>query len=136
MNAAAPGASRNTRQRGALVSLLREVEGFRTARELHAGLNRAGCRVGLATVYRNLQALADAGDVDVLRTEGEAIYRLCARREHHHHLVCRRCGASVEIESEDVERWAAATARRHGFTSVAHVTELYGLCRQCSRRGR
>jgi Fur family ferric uptake transcriptional regulator len=128
-----PATTRNTRQREALMDILRSAKGFRSAQELHARLNRRGGRVGLATVYRNLQALAESGQVDVLRTnEGEAIYRLCRRGRHHHHLVCQSCGASVEIESQDVEKWAASTARRHGFTSVTHVAELYGVCGSCS----
>ena len=79
------------------------------------------------------QALVDAGEVDVLRTEdGESIYRLCAGEAHHHHLVCRECGLSIEITGGEVETWAARTARRHGFTSVTHTAELYGLCTGCS----
>ena len=129
----APNTARKTRQRAALLQVLRGAGGFRSAQELHAELEQRGGRVGLATVYRNLQNLATAGEVDVLRTsDGEAIYRLCPHAAHHHHLVCRTCGTSVEIESEEVERWAAATASRHGFTSVTHVAELYGVCRSCS----
>ena len=95
-------------------------------------MRKEGGRVGLTTVYRNLQALADAGIVDVLRnTDGESIYRLCSTDKHHHHLVCRSCGASVEIGSDEVERWAARTAKKHGFTSVTHSAELYGICRAC-----
>jgi Fur family ferric uptake transcriptional regulator len=89
--------------------------------------------VGLTTVYRTLQGLADAGEVDVLRTSGgEAIYRRCATGEHHHHLVCRSCGASVEVASDEVERWAATTAKLHGFTEVEHTAELYGVCGTCN----
>jgi Fur family transcriptional regulator, ferric uptake regulator len=84
-------------------------------------------------VYRTLQALAGNGILDVLRNdEGEAIYRRCITSDHHHHLVCRSCGRSVEIASDKVESWAARTARRHGYTSVTHTVEVYGLCRECS----
>ena len=84
-------------------------------------------------MYRTLQALADGGEVDVLRTaSGEAVYRRCASAEHHHHLVCRRCGAAVEIEGEEVERWAQAIAERHGFSDIAHTVEIFGICRECA----
>jgi Fur family ferric uptake transcriptional regulator len=90
--------------------------------------------VGLATVYRALQAFVASGEVDVvLNEEGEAIYRRCDSDGHHHHLVCRSCGLSVELPSEEVETWATKLARRHRFTSVVHVAELFGLCRACSR---
>ena len=124
--------ARNTRQRVALEDALRSAGGFRTAQELHDEMRTAGSRVGLTTIYRNLQSLAAQGRIDVLRNaEGEAIYRLCATDAHHHHLVCRLCGASVEIASDEVERWATRTARAHGFTSVTHSAELYGVCSNC-----
>jgi Fur family transcriptional regulator, ferric uptake regulator len=108
---------------------------FRTAQDIHDELRHRGARVGLTTVYRTLQTLAEAGDVDVLlNDEGEAIYRRCATDDHHHHLVCRHCGWSVEIASPDIEDWAVQSARMHGFTSVTHTAEIYGLCRRCSRR--
>ena len=125
-------ALRSTRQRAALEDALQRANAFRSAQELHEDLRNFGSKVGLTTVYRNLQSLVDAGLVDVLRNaEGEAIYRLCSSDKHHHHLVCTSCGRSVEIASEEVERWAARTARDHGFTSVTHTAELYGLCRSC-----
>lgn len=126
-------AGRNTRQRADLVEALRSAAGFRTAQELHDELKAGGARIGLTTIYRNLQALSDQGAVDVLRNgEGESIYRLCATDAHHHHLVCRNCGTSVEISSDEVERWADRTARDHGFTSVTHTAELYGVCASCN----
>lgn len=128
-----PTTGRNTRQRTALEEALRAAGGFRSAQELHDDLRRSGSRIGLTTVYRNLQALSEAGTVDVLRNaEGEAIYRVCATDAHHHHLVCRSCGTSVEISSDEVELWADRTARAHGFTAVTHSAELYGLCTSCN----
>ncbi|MFN2587502.1 MAG: Fur family transcriptional regulator [Actinomycetota bacterium] len=124
---------RSTRQRTAIREALDRAGAFRTAQRLHDELKAEGKNVGLTTVYRTLQSLADAGDVDVLRIAGgEAIYRRCARAGHHHHLVCRACGTSVEVSSDEVERWAAETARRHGFTAVEHTAELYGLCGSCA----
>src|SRR6185312_7809953 len=79
--------------------LVDAIDDFRSAQEIHEQLRRGGDGIGLTTVYRTLQALADGGEVDVLRSDsGEAVYRRCATVEHHHHLVCRRCGAAVEIE--------------------------------------
>ena len=108
---AADGA-RPTRQRKAVAEALASFADFRSAQEIHELLGKRGEQVGLATVYRTLQRLADAGEVDVLRTEdGEAIYRRCSDT-HHHHLVCRACGATVEVEGPAVERWTRAIADR------------------------
>lgn len=125
---------RMTRQRSAVGELLADLEDFRSAQQLHELLRGRGASVGLATVYRTLQALADDGEVDVLRTaEGEALYRRCARREHHHHLVCRVCGATVEIDGPTVESWAAQVGATHGFADIEHTMELYGTCSACAR---
>ncbi len=122
-----------TRQREVVLAALDAGEGFRSAQELHAALRAQGHRVGLTTVYRHLQALADAGDVDALRTDdGETVYRRCTSARHHHHLVCRRCGRTVEVEGPAVERWATAVAREHGFRDVEHTVEVFGTCASCA----
>ena len=122
---------RPTRQRRAVAEALRSFDDFRSAQAIHELLIDRGQRVGLATVYRTLQLLADAGEVDVLRTEeGEAIYRRCSD-SHHHHLVCRDCGATVEVEGPAVERWTSAMAAEHGFADVSHTLEIVGTCRAC-----
>ena len=124
---------RSTRQRASIVEALRKASGFKTAQGLHLDLIRAGERVGLATVYRNLQALADVGEVDVLQMDmGEMAFRLCEASDHHHHLVCRGCGRSVEVQAEEVESWAARVATRHGFEQMTHTVEIFGVCGECS----
>ena len=121
-----------TRQQAAVSAKLDELDDFTSAQELHAQLRASGETVGLATVYRTLQNLAGDGTVDVLRTDdGEAVYRSCSPT-HHHHLVCRRCGRTVEVEGPTVERWASGIAAEHGFTAVSHQLEIFGLCRACS----
>lgn len=130
---AGPRGIRATRQRAAVTALLDRIEDFRSAQEIHEELRRTGEGIGLTTVYRTLQTLADGGEVDVLRTgSGEAVYRRCASEHHHHHLVCRRCGAAVEIEGPAVESWARSVAEQHGFTEVAHTLEIFGLCARCT----
>jgi Fur family ferric uptake transcriptional regulator len=114
-----------------LISVLERVGGFASAQELYQMLRRDGDGIGLTTVYRALQSLLDDKMVDLLRREdGEAIYRLCGDN-HHHHLVCRSCGSTVEIEGSSVEKWAEAIAKEHGFREVGHTVELFGLCESC-----
>jgi Fur family ferric uptake transcriptional regulator len=123
---------RLTRQRAALDDLLAELDEFRSAQDLHALLRERGAGVGLATVYRTLQALVDEGQIDVLRgDDGEATYRRCSP-VHHHHLVCRSCRRTVEVADPPVERWAARVAAEHGFADVRHQLEVYGTCSTCS----
>jgi Fur family transcriptional regulator, ferric uptake regulator len=125
-------AVRNTRQRTAVSSLLAEVEGFHSAQDLHAMLRDRGERVGLTTVYRTLQGLADSGEIDVMRPPGgEHLYRRCSSG-HHHHLVCRSCGSTVEVEGPAVESWADRVAAQHGFVDVSHTLEIFGTCTNCA----
>ena len=124
--------TRATRQRVAVSSILDEIDDFRSAQDIHAILRSRGDSVGLTTVYRTLQSLADAGKVDVLRTgEGESVYRRCST-SHHHHLVCRSCGRTVEVEGPAVERWAEKVGAEHGFVRVTHNVEVFGTCPDCA----
>ena len=127
---ALPNQGRSTRQRSAVAALLEEVDDFRSAQDLHDLLKQRGESVGLTTVYRALQSLADAGEVDVLRTgDREVIYRRCSTARHHHHLVCRVCGKTVEVEGPAVvETWADRVAAEHGYADVAHTLEIFGTC--------
>jgi Fur family ferric uptake transcriptional regulator len=84
-------------------------------------------------VYRTLQQMSDDGEVDALRREdGETSFRKCADEQHHHHLVCRICGATEEIEAPEVEAWAASLARKFNYSRVGHTVELTGICADCT----
>lgn len=129
---------RPTRQRMAILEALGRSAQPVTAQALHARLNRGrrgdtgpSMGPGLATIYRTLQALADAG---LARTfpagEGELSYKLCAP-EHHHHLICERCGRVEEIPSCEMEGWASKIARKRGFRVTSHQADIYGRCGDC-----
>ncbi len=125
--------ARTTRQRQAVLAALDEANSFCTAQELHDVLRHRGDKVGLATVYRSLQLMADAAEIDVIRSDaGEASYRRCSTN-HHHHLVCRSCGRAVEVSGPAVETWADRVGRENGFTEVSHTVELSGVCGDCSQ---
>ena len=103
---------------------LASFDDFRSAQEIHDAITARGDRVGRATVYRALRTLAQQPDVDVIiRGDGEAVYRRCSAG-HHHHLICRRCGRTVEVGELPVVDWAEQLATEHGFTEVEHVGQL------------
>jgi Fur family ferric uptake transcriptional regulator len=125
-------ARRTTRQRSAVLAVLDDLEQFRSAQEIHAELVRRGDSVGLSTVYRSLATLATDGDIDtLLRDDGETLYRRCRGATHHHHLVCRSCGATVEVDGPAVETWADRLALEHGYDEVSHTLEIFGRCATC-----
>jgi Fur family transcriptional regulator, ferric uptake regulator len=124
---------RGTRQAEALSAVLDGLPGFCSAQQIHAKLRNRGEHVGLTTVYRHLQVLSEDGMVDAIRdSSGETLYRKCRTDAHHHHLTCRNCGKSVEVEGRAVERWAEQVASEASFTDVGHTVELFGLCPDCS----
>ena len=102
-----------------------------TAEDVFRVLLEERSDIGLATVYRGLQWLVDAGLVDSIRnSEGETTYRRCSP-VHHHHLICRRCGRAVEVAGEPLEVWSRQVAAEHGFREPEHFVEVYGICSSC-----
>jgi Fur family ferric uptake transcriptional regulator len=125
------GAHRKTRQRAAVQEILFDRHDFRTAQQIYDDLRHHGERIGLTTVYRTLQLMTEAGELDAIRTnDGETAYRRCSTG-HHHHLVCRICGRTVEVSGPAVERWANTVAERHGFREISHDLEIFGTCNTC-----
>ncbi|GAA3668019.1 Fur family transcriptional regulator [Microbacterium marinilacus] len=126
---------RNTWQRERVRDALAGARGFVSAQSLHAALRDDNTGIGLATVYRALAGLAASGEADSLQSpEGEALYRACSMTGHHHHLICRSCGLTIEIEATAVEQWARETAARHGFRDAEHVVDIFGLCESCAAK--
>jgi Fur family transcriptional regulator, ferric uptake regulator len=124
---------RQTEQREAIEDALRLAEKPLTAQELYQGLREAGRKVGLATVYRNLNRLVSDGAADTLRVaSGEQAFLHCGGG-HHHHLACRVCGRVEEIrDCRVLEEWTRRVAGAHAFRSVQHHAELVGVCGRCA----
>lgn len=125
---------RNTWQREAVREALGSNVGFVSAQRLHSGLHQSGSPIGLATVYRALADLAVEGEADSLQSDGESLYRACTPGQHHHHLICRVCGLTVEIEAREVETWAHTVAAENGFTDASHIVDVFGVCAACTAR--
>jgi len=113
-----------------LAELAREPDDA-TAQALHQRLRRRRRPVGLATVYRALNDLAQAGVVDALpHRADETCYRLCGEG-HHHHLVCSECHRVVEITDCSLGDWLDRVASEQGFVATGHSLEVSGLCASC-----
>jgi Fur family ferric uptake transcriptional regulator len=103
-----------------------------TAQALWSRLREGSSTAGLATVYRTLALLSDAGVIDVLsHHNGEQCYRLCGEA-HHHHLLCERCHRVVEVEECELDDWLNGVAKRHGFVTTDHRVEITGICANCN----
>jgi Fur family ferric uptake transcriptional regulator len=115
-----------------VISALDGVQGFVSAQDLHGLIAREGQQIALATVYTQLKKLVEGGEVDVVMTDrGESLYRRCHVEVHHHHLACRNCGTTVEVDAPELEKWAHDIGARNGFSELRHVLELNGICPAC-----
>jgi Fur family ferric uptake transcriptional regulator len=122
---------RSTWQKTAVKEALNASTGFVSAQELYQALVLQGQKIGLTTVYRALTDLVQVGEADSLASaDGETKYRNCTT-DHHHHLICRKCGRAVEFELAGFEAAADQLARSHGFRDVSHSIELFGICGDC-----
>ena len=123
---------RNTWQKTAVLEQLSNTAEFVSAQELHQKISQSGKKLGLTTVYRALTEMVEQGMADSLSiSDGEMRYRICTP-EHHHHLICRVCGKTVEFDMPGFEELALQVAKANGFTELSHEIELFGVCAGCS----
>ena len=122
---------RNTWQKTAVLDELSNTEEFVSAHALHQKISQSGKKLGLTTVYRALTEMVEQGLADSLSlSDGEMRYRICTP-EHHHHLICRVCGKTVEFDLPGFEELAQSVAVQNSFTELSHEIELFGLCKDC-----
>ena len=102
------------------------------AQEIHDLLRERGRRVGMASVYRTLELLSAHRLVRRVEVAGVASFEvMLASGEHHHHLVCERCGAMVPFEDDELERALAVVQRRLGVPGAEHEVIIHARCPAC-----
>lgn len=119
---------RQTRQRAAVKGALEATHVPMRAQDIHADAARRAPGIGLATVYRALKALIEAGEVAVVTLPGETPRYELAHLHHHHHFHCRACGGVFEVEGCPGDLAALAPS---GFSVDGHEVVLYGRCARC-----
>lgn len=124
------GGLRVTAQRVLVLDAMMREAGDATAQALHERLRHTNPTLGLATVYRTLGSLADAGILDTMQHGHGVCYRWCAPG-HHHHLTCTGCHRVVEVRDCEAGEWVDRVARVNGFEDVRHSIELVGTCAAC-----
>jgi Fur family ferric uptake transcriptional regulator len=125
---------RSTIPRRAVAELIAEQSGHFTAADLINAARRRGLTVGRATIFRTLDVLADQRALERIDLpSGEHAYVACAPREHHHHVICRSCGKSVEVADAGLRSVVDQIARRSGYAIENHRLEFFGLCPTCQK---
>lgn len=122
---------RLTEPRRALAGLIDGRPGHFTAADLLADVARHRIPAGRATVFRALELLTGLGLVERLELPGGDHAYVRCDPVHHHHVVCRGCGASTEIEDRGLPDVVRDAARRTGYRIDGHRLELYGRCPAC-----
>lgn len=122
---------KQTKQREKIVKLFLDIDTHMSAESLHVALKDEGENIGLATIYRTLNLLADAG-LAVSRSfqDGKNVYEILHPDEHHDHLVCLDCGEIIEFENEKIEELQTQVAKQFGFDLVNHRLDLFGRCQK------
>lgn len=124
---------RLTAQRRAILQALDEAAGPLTPGEV---LERAAHHhetLGLATVYRNLNALAEQGEIVAVHLPNESTRYERAGRGHHHHFRCEHCGRVFELHATCPVAVLEGVTLPGGFEVHDHALTLYGLCPDCRK---
>lgn len=125
---------RRTEARRDVATLIAAQTGHFSAADLAEEASRRHLRVGRATIFRTLDALASVGAVERIELpDGEHAYLVCAPL-HHHHVVCSSCGSSGEVDDAGLRAVVSRIARRTGYRIDKHRLDLFGVCPECLAR--
>ena len=123
---------RHTPQRGAILAVFLATEKHVSADELYKLVRKKDSTIGYTTVYRTMKLLSESGLCG--ETEfGDGVLRFEHKygHEHHDHLICVKCGKFTEVTDPRVEKLQENMVKRHGFKSLKHKLEVFGICKRC-----
>ncbi|EAW37847.1 Fur family transcriptional regulator [Lyngbya sp. PCC 8106] len=124
--------TRRTRSQEVVLGQLKTQKRSISAQELYAELRKTQHKMGLATVYRALDALKREGLVHVrILPTGESVYS-CVQQDEHH-LTCVECGKSILLNECPVHNLENSLQQSHHFKIYYHTLEFFGLCEHCCR---
>lgn len=125
--------SRRTKQRELIMDILREAGVPLTAGEIYARGTQRQPTLAKSTVYRNLEAMQERGEVVHGQLEsGERFYAAATPHAHKHYMICKTCNRMLDIPACPMEQLEQELAAASGFTVTEHVLQLYGYCRECA----
>ena len=123
---------KQTKQRQTIVKGFLDLKGHISAEELHDYTREQGHNIGLATIYRTLNLLKEAGLADQKQfSDGKSVFELLSPGHHHDHLICMSCQKIIEFENDEIEQLQEAVAKHHGFKLINHSLDLFGYCPSC-----
>jgi Fur family peroxide stress response transcriptional regulator len=123
---------RETKQREAILRVLRNTRSHPTADQVYDQVRKEIPNISKGTVYRNLQVLQEDGAVSELNLNG-TLSRYEAKRESHYHFRCEKCGRVFDLDEPVNNALDEKVAKRTGFIVTHHQTEFRGLCKDCQQ---
>ena len=122
-----------TPQRKLILEVFLQLEGHIPIEDLHKRIHQQDPTIGIATLYRTMKLLVDAGLADIHTFNDKTTYERLYQVKHHDHLICTNCGKMVEFEHPLIEKYQLDICERHDFTLKSHRMELFGICRECQK---
>lgn len=105
------------------------------AKDVYCQIKVENSPLSLATVYRSLPILAEAGLItEVAKRGGKMIYELVSDRAHHDHIICNECGLIIEFENKEIERLQEEVCKKYNFEMTDHTLSITGRCAVCRAR--
>ncbi len=122
-----------TPQRRAVIGVIIDSHEHLTPAALHERVLREDPSIGLVTIYRTIEILAELGFICEMHTGGNCRSYLMRRpSEHHHHLICADCGRVIDFTDCDLDKLENRLAQENHFKISSHLLEFLGQCRDCS----
>ena len=120
---------RMTNQRIKIVEYLKSVKTHPTAEIVYSAVKKDLPAISLGTVYRNLNLLADQGQILKLEIDGEFHFDgdVC----HHQHCVCNKCGKIIDVFQKEISRYSMSKLSMRGFRPTCVSIIFRGLCSSC-----
>jgi len=123
---------RETRQREAILRVLRNTQTHPTADWIYEEVKKEIPNISKGTVYRNLQVLEEDGAITELNLNG-TLSRFESKEDSHYHFRCEHCGRVFDLDEPVNTEIDKRVAERTGFKVSYHQTEFRGLCKDCQK---
>ena len=121
-----------SRQREQVLAAFIKTKNHPTVDDIYNTIRKKNLKIGLATVYRTMRVICDCGlarEVDF--GDGLRRFEHKYRHQHHHHLVCIKCGRVIEVTSNQIESLQKKLAEQHNFTPTKDTMKIFGICSKC-----
>ena len=127
---------RFTSQRQTILEVFLDHEGHAEVDDLFQIIREIDPTIGIATVYRTMNILVECGLArENTLSKGQKTFEKLYHQSHHDHLICTQCDKIVEFEHPLIEQYQLEISQNHGFTLRQHKMEIYGICRDCQKKG-